>query len=116
MFKKILKYGVLVIILVVVVYGGVTFYANFTGGNSKADAVKLPDINEAKYTVLINNTGNLLFTSSYEQFGKVYVLHGYWEMVGQGYNYRNRNMVLDPAVFGPVTIQTRGGTTGTVQK
>lgn len=108
MFKKIIKFGILAVVVLVIVYFGVTLYANFTGGtSSQAGAIKLPKVEEATYSVLINNTGNLLFTSNYEMFGKVYVLHGFWEMSGPGYTFRNRNLSLDPGIFGTITVKPR---------
>lgn len=90
-----------------VAYSATCAYANFIAPNptTGASTLKLPDVKTAQYSV--EYAGNVLFTSSYEVFGKVTVLHGYWEIVGRDFKYRSRDMILDEALFGKITVKKR---------
>lgn len=103
-----IKILLLVILLGMIAYGGTCVYANFFAATGPQSIYDAPDAKDASYYVIIENTGNMMFTDSFDQHGNVYVLHGFWELVGQEFKYRNRDLVLDQAVFGTVTIRARG--------
>lgn len=107
--RRIIKWGMLVVMVGLVAYSATCAYANFVapGGSSAEPVLKFPDVKTAQYVVTVKNTGNVLFTSSYELYGGVYVLHGYFELVGREYKYRNRDFILDQAIFGKVDIVKR---------
>jgi hypothetical protein len=107
--SKAIKIILLVVIVCGVVYGGLTVYANFAGGDGK---VKTPDIKEAQYTVVIENTGSLYYVSKFEQFGskvgaRTFVLHSFWELSGRDFRYRQRDLILDEKIYGTITIRPR---------
>jgi hypothetical protein len=114
--RRIIKWGMLVIFVGIAAYSATCAYANFIapGGSSATPILKFPEVKTAQYSVTIENTGNVLFTSSYEQYGKVYVLHGYFELVGREFKYRNRDIILDEAIFGKVTVAKRALPVSTV--
>jgi hypothetical protein len=110
------KIILIVIAVGVIAYLGVTVYANFinpSGGQSPgATTIKLPDVKEADYALTINSTNKTLLykSSAYEHYGTAHILHGYFELVGKEYQYRNKDLVLDEKAFGKITITKR--TTG----
>lgn len=89
----------------VIAYFGICAYANFTS-NGRESTV-LPEIDKAQYAVHIVNTGNLLFTNSYDDNGGIYVLHGFWESKGDKWQYSNTQLTLDSKIFGKIIIRRR---------
>lgn len=104
--SKFIKIVLIVIFVGVIAYAGTCAYANFFAfdGGGK---VKLPKFQDAQYSVTIENTGNVLFTNKYDTYGKVYILHGFWELSGKSFAYRDRDLVLDEKIFGTITIKIR---------
>lgn len=91
---------------------GVQVYSCVAGDNKIDNGPKLPEIESAKYTVYIENTGRLLITNDYDQFGtdkgsRVYVLNNYWELQGNKYVFKSGILTLDEGIFGTVTIKPR---------
>lgn len=106
MLNKVIKVILIVALIGVVGYCGACIYGNFVNrGDTKSPA--LPTVDKAAYTVHIENTGNILLTNRYEMVGGVYILHNYWEMVGNQFKYRGRDLVLDQKIFGDITIHRR---------
>lgn len=73
---------------------------------------EMPEVAEASHSVYIKNTGNLLLTSDYEVLGeeagsRVFILHGFWEMRGQSFVYKDSDIILDEGIFGEITIKRR---------
>lgn len=109
-FKTILKGIVLVVILVLIVWVGITFYANACS-NPKGH-LDMPEANKAAYSVYIKNTSGLLLTNRYETIGtevgsRIYTLHGFWEVRGSKFVYKKTDVILDEAVFGEINIRRR---------
>jgi len=103
--KKIIITIVLLIVLAGIGWVGISVYANFIEPLNTSS--ELPEKQEAKYTVLIENTGNVLLTSKYEHTGNIYILYGFWELRGQDWQYRPTDLVLDEGIFGKITIKRR---------
>lgn len=104
--KKIIMVLILLVILAVIFGVGISVWANFfrTPEGALPD---MPDVEKATYSVLIENTGNLLLTGDYEHQGNIYILKGFWELTGQKWRYRESQLVLDEAIFGKITIERR---------
>lgn len=107
MLSKMIKVVILVALLGGLAYAGACIYGNFFTQSNVGDGLKLPSAEKAAYAVHIKNTGNLLLTNSFEQHGSVYILHGYFEIVGQGFKYREGDIILDEQIFGEITVRRR---------
>ena len=101
---KILLILIILIILAGLFWVGISIYHNFI--KSPQGAASMPDKEEAAFTVLIENTGNLVLTNEYEKQGTAYILQGYWELEKK-WKYRSSELILDEAVFGKITIKRR---------
>ena len=103
---------VLVVVLVVVIgWVGVNVWSCVMD-NPTSDRPEMPEVAEASHSVYIKNTGNLILTSDYEVMGdevgsRVIILHGFWELKGQEFIYKDGKLVLDEAVFGEITVKRR---------
>ena len=111
MLSKMIKIIILVVLLGILFLVGTCVYANFI---QKPDLgiPELPDAQDAGYSVHIKNTGGLLLTNDIEIFGeeegsRVYLLHGYWELSGQDFVFRDRDLVLNESIFGKITVRGR---------
>lgn len=111
MLSKMIKGIILLILLGLLFMVGTCVYANFI---QKPDLgiPELPEPKDAGYSVHIKNTGGLLLTNDIEIFGedegsKIYVLHGYWELSGQDFIFRDQDIVLNENIFGKITIRGR---------
>jgi hypothetical protein len=96
-------------IVVAVFLLGISIYANATedrpGG---AGLPKAPPVDKAAWEVTIKNTGNVLYTDSYEQPSEgVYVLHGYYEIHESKYESHTNDLVLDDNYFGDIIFKKR---------
>lgn len=112
MLSKIIKIGLICLILLGILYFGACVYDNFFGKHSPPGAIEMPGANEATYSLTIKNTGGLIFTNKYEQFGekpgeRIYVLHGYWELIGQEFRYNEKDLVMNEKIFGEITLKRR---------
>lgn len=111
--RRVFKIGAVIALICVVAYVGSCAYINFinpTNTNAKGDS--LPNLKEAPYQVTIQNTHSVYFTPAYDRYGRnneVVILHGYWEMVGKEYVYRNIEKPLDESKFGPIEVRIRAG-------
>ncbi len=110
--KYILGIGFLLVLGVVLVYAGITIWSCIGGSNNPGQP-DIPKVEEAAYSVYIENTGNLILTNDYELIGsevgkRVFILHGFWEMRGQDFAYKDGELVLDEGIFGEITVKRRG--------
>ena len=104
-----IKWILLVIFIALLAYLGLCVYSIV---NPATDLPDMPEADEAQYSVQIKNTGGMILTNEYETHGyqvgaRVYVLHGYWEMSGKDFRFRDRDVVLDEAIFGEIDIRRR---------
>ena len=100
----------IIAIIVIIAFIGYGAFCCFAILNPQTGLPDMPGQGEAQYSVHIKNTGGMLLTDDYEVMGdnpRVYVLHGFWEMSGKDFKYRDRNIVLDEAIFGEITIKRR---------
>jgi len=103
--KRLIQIGVILVIGIIIVYGVVVLYGNFFVLNSSP--YSMPDSDKATYSIAIKNTGNTVLSNNVEEIGGLVILDGYWELVGQKFQYRDDNLVLDKAIFGPITVRDR---------
>ena len=104
-----IKWILLVIFIASLAYLGLCVYSVVNPATGLPD---MPEADEAQYSVQIKNTGGVILTNDYETHGyqvgaRVYVLHGYWEMSGKDFRFRDRDIVLDEAIFGEIDIRRR---------
>ena len=104
-----IKWILLVIFLALIAWIGLAVYAFVNPDTGLPD---MPEADEAQYSVQIKNTGGMILTNEYETHGyqvgaRVYVLRGYWEMSGKDFKFRDRDVVLDEAIFGEIDIRRR---------
>jgi len=104
--KKMILILVLLVIVAVLFWIGMSVYANFFQ-KPEGSLPEMPDIEKATYSVLIKNTHNLLLTDEYEKQGTIYILDGYWQLMGQKWEYRDSRLVLDEAIFGTIEVKRR---------
>lgn len=108
--RKIIKVIILVVMIALLAYGGLCVYANCIKTDSSR--LEMPSAEEAPFSFLVENTGTLILTDEYEQFGdtagsRKYILHSYWELVGMEFKYRENDIVLSEQVFGEITVKRR---------
>ncbi len=103
--KRVLKIIFIISIVALIGYGVLTCYVNF--GPSSSKTLEEPKIEKASYQVTVQSTGISIFTDKYEKKGTVYILHGYWELIGQKYVYRKTDLLLDELTFGRITLRRR---------
>lgn len=111
MVGKILQWIILLVILAVLVYIGLVIWT-CNVGPTNPNQPDIPKADEAAYTVYIENTGNLIMTDDYELIGsevgkRVFILHGFWEMRGQEFVFKDSELVLDEGIFGEITLKRR---------
>ena len=107
----IIKWIILLVILAVIAYVGLVIWTCNVGPNNP-NQPDVPKVEEAAYSVYIENTGNLVMTNEYEVIGneagkRVFILHGFWEMRGQDFAYKDGELVLDEGIFGEITVKRR---------
>ena len=111
MVSTILKWVILIIMLGLLFMVGTCVYANFIR-EPDLGIPELPDTQDAQYSVHIKNTGGLLLSSNIDRYGedignRVFILHGYWELSGQDFIYRDQDIVLNEQIFGQITVRAR---------
>ena len=111
MLGTIIKWIILLLLLVGLAYVVLVIWTCNVGPNNPNQA-DIPKVDEAAYSVYIENTGNLILTDDYEAIGnevgkRVFILHGFWEMRGQEFVYKDSELVLDEGIFGEITIKRR---------
>ena len=104
-----IKWIAVILLVAVIAYGAFSCFAIL---NPQTGLPNMPDQSEAQYSVHIKNTGGMLLTDDYELHGgttgaRVYILHGFWEMSGKDFKFRDRDVILDEAIFGEITIRRR---------
>lgn len=110
MLSIIIKVIILVVIVAVIGWVGLSVYSCCI--RQSPGQPNIPDQDEASYFVYIENTGNLILTDDYEMHGqvigsRVFILHGFWEIKGQKFVYKDTEIILDEAIFGEITIKRR---------
>lgn len=111
MVKFIIGIVLALVLLVIVGWVGLNIYSCAIDKPTTGQP-EMPEVAEASHSVYIENTGNLLLASDYEVHGpevgsRVIILHGFWEMRGQGFEYKPEDIVLDENIFGIITVKRR---------
>lgn len=111
MLGTIIKWIILLALLAVLAYGVLVIWTCNVGPNN-SNQPDIPKVDEAAYTVYLENTGNLIMTDDYEVIGnevgkRVFILHGFWEMRGQDFAYKDGELILDEGIFGEITVKRR---------
>lgn len=109
--SKLIKLIMLVALIGVLAYVGACIYGNFFAPGSNP-SIDMPGADEARYSLIIKNTATVVLTDDYEVFGEVvgertYILHGYWELVGNDFRYYSEDMTMPETVFGEINIKLR---------
>lgn len=104
-----IKWIALIVLIVLLAWAGLCAYSIVNPDTGLPD---MPEPDEAQYSVHIKNTGGMLLTNNYETHGyqegaRVYVIHGYWELSGKDFKFRDRDIVLDETIFGEITVRRR---------
>lgn len=108
--KKILLW---VMIIGVLGYLGACGYANYIAKPEVTTTnPEMPDTKDAAYSLLVVDSGTVILTNKYEMFGdtvkqRTYVLHGYWEQVGNKFLYRKDDIILNEKFMGEIKIGVR---------
>ena len=107
----IIKVIILGALLLLIAYVGLVIYSCATDQGDTSQP-EMPKSDEAAYSVYIENTGNLILTDDYEVHGsevgsRVFILHGFWELTGQDFKYKEGGIILQEAVFGEITVRRR---------
>ena len=96
--------GILLICMILAIaYFGVCIYGNINKDNPN----RIPKVEDAHYSVVIVNTGNRIYSDEVDEFDGKVTVHGYWELVGEKFKYRDRDFTFDKAIFGEVTVRMR---------
>lgn len=111
MVGTIIKWIILLAILAVIGYGVLVVLD--CQGKLNPNQPDIPKVDEAAFSVYIENTGNLIMTDDYEVHGaevgsRIFILRGFWEMRGQDFKYNKGELVLDEGIFGEITLKRRG--------
>lgn len=109
MLSRVIKWIILIGLLAALAWFGMCVYALVNPDTGLSD---MPDRDKAQYSLRIQNTGGLLMTDDFEEHGyqigkRVFVLHGYWELSGKDFRFRDQDIVLDEAIFGRITVEKR---------
>lgn len=117
MSKKVIGWLIVVILIGLLSWIGLSFYSCYQSQQLiKTTESKIPNFEDAAYIVRIKNTNNLLLTNDVQLilgYGcddineDIYELHGYWRVVGDAYEYVDKTLRLDEAVFGPIIVKRR---------
>ena len=63
---------------------------------------------DAPFAIVCNKCGSMDIEIIGEDEGsRVILLHGYWELSGQDFIFRDRDIVLNESIFGKITIRGR---------
>ena len=104
----VLKLVILVVVILAIMWGGMSIYANVTEKDSGVFP-KLPDVKKAQHMVVLKTTGELLLTDDYDILGDgEYVLHGFFSVVDGKWEWHDKDILLNEKYFGEITIKRRG--------
>ena len=109
--RAILRTLLVVVIVGIVGFIGLTIYGNYFAPNP--GQVKVPDAKDAAYEFSFKDSGAIFLASKYETYGttpgkRTYILKApYWNLVGMTFKEVKGNLTLSEEVFGVATIKTR---------
>ena len=89
---------------------GLSIYANFQEYNF-VEIKKEPSVEKAQYEFKIVTTGEVLLTEDFDSVTSgtrdKYILHGYYKVTGDKWQYSKNDLTLDEKFFGPIEWQIR---------
>ena len=104
---------VIIVIFMVIVVGwiGLSVWSASCAGPD-ISGPGMPDEKKATHEFFIENTGGIILSSDFEQYGqvkgkRVFSLHGYWEMRGNDFKLVEGDIILDERIFGPIQVKRR---------
>lgn len=110
-----LKLLAIMLICLAIFYFGLSLYANFTE-NPNNPHPEPPPVEKAHYVVTIRNTGERIYTDSYnsepspnDDSMKCLTLYEYWEVRDGRYMLFKHSLVIDEFYFGSIIIERRQG-------
>lgn len=103
--RKLIVLAIFIVLIMCGIYGGLVIYGNVKAMNESNYSI--PDSSEARYGITIKNTGNYLLSNNIEQLDNIVILHGYWELNGQKFVYRDSDLILDSHIFGEIGVKKR---------
>lgn len=110
----ILKIMLICIAVLLVIWGGLSVWANVFANSGSGGIPKMPSISKAQNIVLIKATGQVLLAKKYDvavspnnQADMIYTLHGYYEIANGKWKWRESTLPLDEYYFGSITVKRR---------
>ena len=67
----------------------------------------MPGIEKARYSVVVQNTGNMLFTDKVTETKTEVKLSGYYELTQRGWTYHKTDLTLNRHDFGAIIVSRR---------
>lgn len=92
-------------VLIGIVYVGACVYGNYFAATT--NPYKIPDVEKARYSITVKNTGNLLYSNDVEENGSFVIIQGFWELQGQKFVYKDTQIILNSEIFGPIAVKER---------
>ena len=108
MLNALIKVIIIIILLLGLAYGGITIISCANYGKVDGE-IKMPSERRASHTIYFENTGGMILADDFieDQAAGVITVNGYWEISGDRYVYKDNNITIDEAIFGPVTVKPR---------
>lgn len=110
----ILKIMLICVVALLVIWGGLSVWANVFANSEPGGIPKMPSVSKAQNIVLIKATGQVLLTKKYDQAvspnnpaDMLYTLHGYYEIADSKWRWRESTLALDEYYFGDITVKRR---------
>ena len=101
----ILKMMAICIIVVGVLWVGLSIWGNIANSNDDPDP---PDESKAGYVVMLHATRQTLYTNKVSDLGNGrYDVQGYYELIKNKWVFRDIHLPLDEYYFGDITIKSR---------
>jgi len=104
MLRGLIKVILTIALIVIIGYAGLVLYSCTIGNPNNINA---PEAENAAYIIKVENTGRIFLTNDYEKTGSVYKLNGYWVFEGKKFEFKNKEYLLDEAIFGEITLRRR---------
>ena len=109
--RTVIRILMILVLIVLLAYGAVCVYGNFFSDKGNIE-IEMQRESEARYSLVVKNTATVILTNDFEIFGdevgsRVYLLHGYWELVGTEFRYYDSDIVLSEQIFGEIILKGR---------
>lgn len=102
---------ILVGLLIIAVVATIAWFFVGCFTNPGLELIQEPNAADAKYSIEIINSGELIYTNDVEISGdegqRKIVVHDYWEVQGSTFERKEVSLVLDEAIFGEIKVKER---------